>query len=1001
MSSIFMFDNDDVRVNAQHQANHSNNILHNQVQNRSSKTATISRRRPLGYGQVLLNQKRFGRLQDLKNGLDSKPIPTQYTYGANFDTNFKPELSNFDVRDSSRDFSNDKHDRPLSRDMNLMRRGITRHLPYRLLYRMRPSLTKRRETVQLPPSNLIRLFGESSVPGVRDIALSQSFLRRIFWICSFLFFGFLALRDISQLASEYYTYPITVDVRLRDSRRLQFPAVTVCNLNIVRYSALCYANVSIIKESMIPRDLREKLCGVQPQAATAAAAANAAQQQSQQQQQLQTQTVSSAQSTATNSETLSQSGSSSKGTINSTLSITSTVNSSTNTSASTTISSALHLSSNKTNASTTTTTDLVNTASMSQQNNNTNSNNQNTLSLQPKNSIDSQKSLDTNVNNYQVQARSSDNKIETNTYGSTTYNQATNQQQKQTSDLDKTKGGFSGVDNSSLYSSIKPTQHHPSNKASSLYYHQPKTAGGGGQVPGTRSSIMSLQDTLYHPPFSPSMNANANCLYGYTGQHPAAAAVTGATPTAYHHPGVPQHHHHSIPSLYQPSVIYQQTPTQAQSFYDASAANSALAILDNSAAQHYGTAQTYAGQLATATAEPTYGQYYYQAPAAQPLGREVSANTLNYHPSYYQSQSLYDYIPFPRAITPGTINPIPTAVAASLGQKQHSTQHTKSRSSLTGVIDQRLYSSSLEVPMTPKESIYYESKLNNKTGCGQAKAGSSGQHHHHYYYHQVYGTSGSKYGQQHYGTVRHSPMTSALNHNHHLLAPNSAPLVAASGATTDASGASASTQSNQTRHFQHYFPDAGHSSSGSSANTNNNRQHHSSHPQLLAGTCLTLPGAHHSAGLANTTNAESNVATNSGTMSYRRGHQHHNHHHQSSSSSSHANNSIYGPVGLGTGSVGHYGYSLEHAANAAHSSASIFGHNRNDAFANPGFAPLGSSNLHHSNSFHGHLDDFDLVGLGSAGGTGAASDFETTSETQPTTSSKSGHSKGHGHSGWV
>lgn len=610
------------------------------------------------------------------------------------------------------------------------------------------------------------------------------------------------------------------------------------------------------------------------------------------------------------------------------------------------------------------------------------------------------------MNSYQTQSRSADNKLDTSTYGSTAYNSAANQQTKQASDLDKAKGGYSSVDNSSIYSAIKPAQHHASNKASSLYYHQPKTVGGAAQVPGTRSSIMSLQDTLYHPPFSPSMNANANCLYGYTGQHPAAAAaVAGATPAVYHHPALPQHHHHSIPSLYQPSVIYQQTPTQAQSFYDAAAANSALAILDNSATQHYGTTQAYAGQLAAAaaTAEPTYGQYYYPTPVAQPLGagREASANALNFHPGYYQSQSLYDYIPFPRAITPGTVNPMP---AAAHGQKPHSSQHGKSRSSLAGVIDQRLYSSSLEVPMTPKESIYYESKHNNKAGCGQSKSGSSGQHHHHYYYHQVYGTTGGKYGQQHYGTVRHSPMTSSLNHNHHLLAPNSTPLVAAGAAATDVSGTSAATQSNQSRHLQHYFPEASHSSSSSTGHTSSSssRQHHSSHPQLLAGACLTLPGAHHSTGSTAAANVESG-ATTSGTMSYRRGHQHHNHHHPSSS---HVNNSIYGPIGLGSGSVGHYGYSLEHAANAAHSGASMFGHSRNDAFANPNFTPLGSSNLHHSNSFHGHLDDFDLVGLGSAGGTGAASDFETTSETQQPTAgsssgSKSGHSKGHGHSGWV
>lgn len=114
-----------------------------------------------------------------------------------------------------------------------------------------------------PPNDLNKLFAESSVPGVRDIAGARSLLRKIFWLISFFFFGILALKDISQLVSEYYVYPITVDVRLRDSRRLLFPAITVCNLNIVRYSALCNTNVSVINSSMIPQDLKDKLCGIQ------------------------------------------------------------------------------------------------------------------------------------------------------------------------------------------------------------------------------------------------------------------------------------------------------------------------------------------------------------------------------------------------------------------------------------------------------------------------------------------------------------------------------------------------------------------------------------------------------------------------------------------------------------------------------------------------------------------------------------------------------------------
>ena len=114
-----------------------------------------------------------------------------------------------------------------------------------------------------PPNNLNKLFAESSVPGVRDIAGARSIVRKIFWLISFFFFGILALKDISQLVSEYYVYPITVDVRLRDSRRLLFPAITVCNLNIVRYSALCNTTISVINSSMIPQDLKDKLCGIQ------------------------------------------------------------------------------------------------------------------------------------------------------------------------------------------------------------------------------------------------------------------------------------------------------------------------------------------------------------------------------------------------------------------------------------------------------------------------------------------------------------------------------------------------------------------------------------------------------------------------------------------------------------------------------------------------------------------------------------------------------------------
>lgn len=267
-----------------------------------SRTATIHTRKKPGFSQVLMttqNKNGHWRKQQQEPS-ESEPdrIGSEmdpFTFGTNFNTDFNTRYSNDDRTDCVQfpPSSNDPKDSGINhQDADEQQQQqqqqtsskpiprITRNLPYRVLYRIRPSTlhnnnggnnNRRKMRASglngfdyMPPSNLIRLFGESSVPGVRDIALSQSFVRRMFWICSFFFFGFLALRDISQLVSEYYTYPITVDVRLRDSRRLQFPAVTVCNMNIVRYSALCMNNSSVIKDSMIPRDLREKLCGIQP-----------------------------------------------------------------------------------------------------------------------------------------------------------------------------------------------------------------------------------------------------------------------------------------------------------------------------------------------------------------------------------------------------------------------------------------------------------------------------------------------------------------------------------------------------------------------------------------------------------------------------------------------------------------------------------------------------------------------------------------------------------------
>lgn len=112
---------------------------------------------------------------------------------------------------------------------------------------------------------LSELFSQSEIPGFREIFASDSYLRKFCWIVAFLFMTVLSLNDMTELITEYYDYPITVDYRVRDSARLPFPAVTVCNLNVVRFSALCSSSSTsrFDLSSQIPSELRDKLCGIQ------------------------------------------------------------------------------------------------------------------------------------------------------------------------------------------------------------------------------------------------------------------------------------------------------------------------------------------------------------------------------------------------------------------------------------------------------------------------------------------------------------------------------------------------------------------------------------------------------------------------------------------------------------------------------------------------------------------------------------------------------------------
>ncbi|XP_049521100.1 acid-sensing ion channel 4-A-like [Dermacentor silvarum] len=81
----------------------------------------------------------------------------------------------------------------------------------------------------------------SSVPGLRLVASPAPLprLRRVTWLLVWLSLGALLTQDLSAVVTDYLRFDDIVTVSVHEPARPSFPAVTVCNVNRVRRSALC------------------------------------------------------------------------------------------------------------------------------------------------------------------------------------------------------------------------------------------------------------------------------------------------------------------------------------------------------------------------------------------------------------------------------------------------------------------------------------------------------------------------------------------------------------------------------------------------------------------------------------------------------------------------------------------------------------------------------------------------------------------------------------------
>ena len=82
-------------------------------------------------------------------------------------------------------------------------------------------------------------FVESStLHGLQHVFTSQTPLRRIIWALFLLSgIGWFSFQS-SKLLTKYYSYPVTTKVTLVYEDAPEFPAVTICNFNMFRASAV-------------------------------------------------------------------------------------------------------------------------------------------------------------------------------------------------------------------------------------------------------------------------------------------------------------------------------------------------------------------------------------------------------------------------------------------------------------------------------------------------------------------------------------------------------------------------------------------------------------------------------------------------------------------------------------------------------------------------------------------------------------------------------------------
>lgn len=99
--------------------------------------------------------------------------------------------------------------------------------------------SRRKPSSNMSVGSMISIFlKRSSVYALSQVGNSATPLRKAFWICILIIGIIGSVAEIGQFLSSYLTYPIVVSTDLIREDFLEFPAVTICNMNSVRQEYL-------------------------------------------------------------------------------------------------------------------------------------------------------------------------------------------------------------------------------------------------------------------------------------------------------------------------------------------------------------------------------------------------------------------------------------------------------------------------------------------------------------------------------------------------------------------------------------------------------------------------------------------------------------------------------------------------------------------------------------------------------------------------------------------